>query len=96
MLGLAKQDLWGLEAVIVYCSTLSYCQNDPPMGESFWQKEGLLQYTMTLLQGPKNPVLPTLTYVHTCHMKYEKQIHFLGFLTHEISIVLCLAHRTEV
>ena len=30
------------------------------MGESFWQKESLLQYTMTLLQGPKHPVLPTL------------------------------------
>jgi hypothetical protein len=23
----------------------------------------LLQYTMTLLQGPKDPVLPTLTYI---------------------------------
>ena len=30
---------------------------------SFWQKDKLLQYTMTLLQGPKDPVLPTLTYV---------------------------------
>ena len=39
--------------VIVYCSKLSFCQNDPPMGESFWQKKSLLQYTMTLLQGPK-------------------------------------------
>ena len=46
--------------VIVYCSKLSFCQNDPPMGESFWQKESLLQYTMTLLQGPKDPVLPIL------------------------------------
>ena len=27
---------------------------------SFWQKEGLLQQTMTLLQGPKDPFLPTL------------------------------------
>ena len=52
--------------VIVYCSKLSFCQNDPPMGESFWQKESLLQYTMTLLQGPKDPVLPTLIYIlHT-------------------------------
>jgi hypothetical protein len=34
--------------------------NDPPMEESFWQKESMLQYTMTLLQGPKDPVLPTL------------------------------------
>ena len=31
-----------------------------PIGESFWQKESLLQYTMTLLQSPKDPVLPTL------------------------------------
>ena len=31
--------------VIMYCSKLSFCQNDPPMGESFWQKESLLQYT---------------------------------------------------
>ena len=30
------------------------------MRESFWQKESFLQYTMTLLQGPKGPVLPTL------------------------------------
>jgi hypothetical protein len=35
---------------IVYCSKLSFSQNDPPMGESFWQKESLLEYTMTLLQ----------------------------------------------
>ena len=34
------------------------------MGESFWQKESLLQYTMTMLQGPKDPVLPTLVYIH--------------------------------
>ena len=36
-LGLAKQDLWGLGAwsrVIVYCSKLSFCQNDPPMGSA--------------------------------------------------------------
>ena len=29
---------------------------------SFWQKEGLLQQTMTLLQGPNDPFLPTLLY----------------------------------
>ena len=48
--------------VIVYWSKLSFCQNDPPMGESFCQKESLLQYTMTLLLvlGPKDPVLPTI------------------------------------
>ena len=49
--------------VIVYFSKLSFCQNDPPMEESFCQKESLLQYTMTLLQGPKDPVLPTLIYI---------------------------------
>ena len=27
---------------------------------SFWQKHSLLQQTMTLLQGPKDPVLPSL------------------------------------
>ena len=75
MLGLAKQDLWGLEAVIVYCSTLSYCQNDPPMGESFWQKESLLQYAMTLLQGPKDPVLPTLLSIQTA-----AHVYFLQFM----------------
>ena len=32
----------------------------PPMRESFWQKESLLQYTLTLPLGPKHPVLPTL------------------------------------
>ena len=26
------------------------------------QKDSLIQYTMTLLQGPKDPVLPTLMY----------------------------------
>ena len=26
----------------------SFCQNNPPMGGSFWQKEGLLQKTMTM------------------------------------------------
>ena len=33
------------------------------IGESFWQKESFLQYTMTLLQGPKDPVLTTLIYI---------------------------------
>ena len=33
------------------------------MGESFWQKESFLQYTMTLLQGFKDPFLPTLIYI---------------------------------
>ena len=62
-LGLTKQDLWGLEAVIVYYSKLYFCQNDSPMGESFCQKNKLLQYSMTLLQGPKDAVLPTIVYI---------------------------------
>ena len=38
------------------------------MGGSFWQKEGLLQLTMTLLQDPKDPVLPSLIYtLHELH-----------------------------
>ena len=28
------------------------------IGGSFWQTEGLLQQTMTLFQGPKDPSLP--------------------------------------
>ena len=28
--------------VIVYCSELSFCQNDSPIGGSFWQKDSLL------------------------------------------------------
>ena len=55
--------LW--RRVIVY--QLSFRRNDPPppqaMGESFWQKESLLQYTMTLLQGPRDPVLHTLIHI---------------------------------
>jgi hypothetical protein len=44
--------------VIVYCSKLSFCQNDSPIA---WGKS-LLQYTMTLLQGSKHPVSPTLLF----------------------------------
>ena len=47
--------------VIAYCNKLTFCQNDPPIGESFWQKE-------TLLQGPKDPVLPTLCVDATKHL----------------------------
>ena len=49
--------------VIVYYSKLSFCQNDPTMKESFWKKESLLQYAITLLQGHKDPVLPSLMYI---------------------------------
>ena len=50
--------------VIVYYSKLSFCQNDSPIGVSFWQKESLLQYTMTQLQISKYPVLLTLMYIY--------------------------------
>ena len=53
--GWAKQDLWGLGKLSLY-------QNDSSIGRSFWQKNSQLQYTMTLLQGPKDPVLSTLVY----------------------------------
>ena len=33
------------------------------IGGSFWQKHSLLQQTMTLLQGPKDTILPTLSYI---------------------------------
>ena len=39
---------------------LEQSHSDSPIGSSFWQKYSLLQYTMTLLQGPKDPVFPTL------------------------------------
>ena len=61
VLGLGKTGSLGpWSRVIVHCSKLSFCQNDSPIGGSFWQKDSLLQYTMTLLQGPKDPILPTL------------------------------------
>ena len=44
----------------VYCFKLSFFQNDRPMGQSFLQKETLLQYTRNLLKGPKDHILPTL------------------------------------
>ena len=39
-------------------------------GGSFWHREGLLRCTMTLLQGPKDPVLPNLTYMITNQCKF--------------------------
>ena len=60
--------------VIVYCSKLSFCKNDPPIGGSLWQKEGLLQYIMTLIQGPKDPVLPTLMFIIFFHNLIYRQI----------------------
>ena len=46
------------------------CQNDPHIGGSFWHSEGLPRCTMTLLQGPKDPVLPNLTYMITNQCKF--------------------------
>ena len=36
-----------------------------PLITQLRQKDSLLQYTMTLLQGPKDPVLPTLAKIGT-------------------------------
>ena len=58
---LGKPDLWGpWRRVMVHRRKPSLCQNDPHIGGSFWHSEGLLRCTMTLLQGPKDPVLPNL------------------------------------
>ena len=49
--------------VIVYCSKLSFCQNDPPMQwENHFGKKKACYNTlhMTLRQGPKYPVFSTL------------------------------------
>ena len=32
--------------VIVYCSKLSFCQNDSPIGGSFWQKDSLITHIL--------------------------------------------------
>ena len=56
-LGLAKRDLWGLGAESwIVVARYAFAK----IGGSFWQKHNLLKQTMTLLQGPKDPVLPTL------------------------------------
>ena len=64
--------LWS--KVIVYCFNLSFCKNNRPMGQSFLQKESLLQYTMNLLKGPKDPILPTLVSIYS-----KKNILFWSF-----------------
>jgi len=70
-LGWAKPDLWGLRGESWY------------IVGSFWHSEGLLCCTMTLLQGPKDPVLPNLTYTLTqsnFYLKYHSDIHAHVFL----------------
>ena len=47
------------------------------MGESFWQKESLLKYTMTLLQGPKDPILPSLIKVARSYNKIANKVTWL-------------------
>ena len=69
-LGWAKPDLWGLRGE-------SWC-----IIGSFWHSEGLLRCTMTLLQGPKDPVLPNLTYTLTqsnFYLKYHSEIMLMYF-----------------
>jgi hypothetical protein len=57
MLGLAKRDLWGLgaEPWFVVASD-AFAKMILQWGESYWQKHSLIQQTMTLLQGPKDPI----------------------------------------
>lgn len=64
-LGWANQDLWGLPAesrcIVASYSLVKMIPN--AMGESFWLKLSLLKYTMAMLQGPKDPALPILSYI---------------------------------
>ena len=63
-LGWAKQDLWGIGAVIsCIVTSFSFAKMILPLGDHFGKRTAGLQYTMTLLQGPKDPVLPTLLYI---------------------------------
>ena len=64
--------LWS--KVLVYCFKLSYCKNALPMGQSFLQK-----YTMNLLKGPKEPILPILVSI------YSENI----FLSSPIACIAC-------
>ena len=57
-----KRIFGALEQSNSVCNKLFFCQNDSPIGGTFWKKDSLLQYTITLLQGPKDTALPTLTY----------------------------------
>ena len=47
------------------------------MGESFWQMESLLQYTMTLLQGPQRSCFahPNVYISYYCNLEEEEQVH---------------------
>ena len=49
----------------------SLSQNNPHIGGSIWHSEGLLRCAMTLLQGPKDPVLPNLMYI--CILKLQNK-----------------------
>ena len=71
-----KGSLGPWSRVIVYGSKLFLCQNDSPIGRSFWHKDSLLQYAMTLLQGPKDPVLPTLHCIYFCSFGLQALSNF--------------------
>ena len=45
--------------------SLHYAKMILIFGDHFLHSEGLLQCTMTLLQGPKDPVLPNLMKIHS-------------------------------
>ena len=75
--------------VIVYCNKLYFCQNDPPIGESFWQKERLLQYTMTLLQGPKRSCFDRPNIYIMCNDKTKNK----SWKLHSMDILLVSVAR---
>ena len=75
-----------------------FCQNDSLIGGTFWEKDSFLQYTMTLLQGPKYPVLPTLTYtalsLNALEVKWLGYIYFtlcklINIILNEIKNLIC-------
>ena len=72
--------LWS--KVIVYCFKLSFCQNDRPMGQSFLQKESLLQYTMNLLKAGLAQMTKRSYLAHlSVHIFWKKILHIL-YLNH--------------
>ena len=64
----------------MYCRKLSFCHNDTPMGESFWQKESLLKFIYSE-KATKFYEISTLllTVCSTVKSKVEISQHFVAF-----------------
>ena len=65
--------------VIVYCSKLSFCQLMIPQWENHFGNRTACYNTlsMTPLQGPKDPVLPTLMYMEDeCISSYKIKTNY--------------------